>query len=62
MLEESKGDIFAEFKQWSKQQGFLGQDKVDYPHMFGSGENKYPGMVAKKDIKHRECILAVPFD
>ena len=30
--------------------------------MFGSGRNKYPGVVATHDIKHREAIIAVPFD
>ena len=50
------------FRSWTKKSGILGHDNVEYPHKFGRGSFKYTGMVAKKDIKHRESIVAVPFN
>ena len=55
-------DKYIEFKTWSKSVGILGFQNVDYPHMFGTGKEKYPGIVAKRDVKDSEAILAVPFD
>ena len=50
------------FRAWSKKIGILGVENVEYPHMFGDEKFKYPGTVAKRDIKHRESIIAVPFN
>ena len=49
------------FRGWSKKVGILGFDNVAYPKEFGNGKNKFHGVVAKKDIKHREAIMAVPY-
>ena len=50
------------FKAWCSKGGILGLDRIEYPHMFGgeSETSKYPGVMAKQDIKHREAIFAVP--
>ena len=50
------------FRGWSKKAGILGFDNVAYPKEFGDGKNKFQGVVAKKDIKHREAIMAVPYN
>ena len=42
--------------------GMLGLDNVEYPQVFGSGKDVRNGVAAKRDIKHRESILAVPFN
>ena len=49
------------FRGWSKKAGILGFNNVAYPQEFGDGKNKYQGVVAKKDIRHREAIMAVPY-
>ena len=51
---------FTEFKKWCTDVGILGLQNIDYPHMFGEGENKYPGFIAKRDIPMNEAILAIP--
>ena len=52
MVERSEPDKYEQFRDWTKRKGILGQDRVDYPHMFGEGSSKYPGFIAIRDIKH----------
>ena len=58
---------FNLLKQWSIDKGVIGLDNIDVPGMFYDDllptDRKFGvmGVVAKRDIKHREAILAVPF-
>ena len=53
---------------WASEMGALGLDNVDFPRYFSenfteSDKNfKVEGVSARRDIRHRESILAVPFD
>jgi hypothetical protein len=40
---------FKQFYDWCNKEG-IWHPKVKYPVMFGSGDSKYPGMLALEDI------------
>ena len=58
---------FNLLKQWSIDKGVIGLENIDVPGMFYDDllptDRKFGvmGVVAKRDIKHREAVLAVPF-
>jgi hypothetical protein len=49
------------FLKWTKKEGIIAP-KLKYPVMFGTENYPYPGVEAKEEIKHREMLLAVPYD
>jgi hypothetical protein len=52
-------DKFKKFYEWAKKEG-IWHPKVKYPVMFGTGDSKYPGMLALEDIGPNEPIVKVP--
>jgi hypothetical protein len=53
--------VMERFHKWCKKEGVIAP-KFEYPHMFGGPEYPYPGVLATDDIKHREMMVAIPYD
>lgn len=55
-------------KGWAEQSGVLGLENIVFPTNFSDDLSevdkkfKIQGVAARRDIKHRESILAIPFD
>jgi hypothetical protein len=67
--EVKKLNRYEVFRNWSRVNGVIGLDRVNYPHRFDAEIDEssnlipntgYLGTVTTKDIKHREVIIAVP--
>ncbi len=62
-LESRANDVtkkkFKRFFDWCHQNG-IEHPKVKYPVMFGTGDAKYPGMMATEDIGQNEVMIKVP--
>ena len=50
---------FLRFFKWCHDNGIT-HPKVKYPVMFGTGDAKYPGMMATEDIGKDEVMIKVP--
>jgi len=50
---------FKKFFAWCKEAGIT-HPKVQYPVMFGKGDNTYAGMIALNDIGTDEAFIKVP--
>ena len=66
--ENSTEARFNILKGWSQEQGVLGLDQINFPvgftDDFSPADKKFTftGVQARRDFKHRESIIAVPFD
>lgn len=50
---------YSKFQKWCDDNG-IEHPKLKYPALFGTGESKYPGMVALDDIGKDEIMIKVP--
>lgn len=50
---------YEKFFKWCDDNGIV-HPKIQYPVMFGTGDNQYPGCLALEDIGKNEAFIKVP--